>query len=194
MMMEELEKEVELEPILEIVKEEVEVEEPTSVEEEVLTVEELEEQASSILFVFLKELELSERGNLNLDTLNMLIERIKRLKEEYPDNQKYQDSINECIVRMKLKLSEFTKNAPEIIKEEDLEKLVQNLFEENIPISVDLSNINIEKIVELYTELQKAIKSKDLKKETVARGRLIKVLKKEQGNIKNSLLIYCYYK
>jgi Zn-dependent M16 (insulinase) family peptidase len=35
-------------------------------------------------------------------------------------------------------------------------------------------------------DLQKAIESKDLKKETAARGRLIKILKKEQNNINHS--------
>ena len=44
----------------------------------------------------------------------------------------------------------------------------------------------IKKFVELYTKLQEAIKTGDAKKETAARGRLIKLLKKEQNNIKSA--------
>ena len=154
------------------------------VEEE--TIEDLEEQANTLLFEYLKELEKASQGSLDIDKLKDIVEKINLLKDKNKDNQEYQNSIDDCLERMKLKLSIFIKNAPEVITDEELQELLNNLFEEKVPVSVDLTDINVEKIVELYQELQKAIESKDLKKETAARGRLIKLLKKEQNNINHS--------
>lgn len=158
-------------------------EEPT-IEEE--TIEDLEEHANTLLFEYLKELENASQGSLDIDKLKDIVEKINLLKDKNKDNREYQNSIDDCLERMKLKLSIFVKNAPEVISDEELQELLNNLFEEKIPVSVDLTDINVEKIVELYQELQKAIESKDLKKETAARGRLIKLLKKEQNSINHS--------
>lgn len=175
---------------MELEKVEVEEELATSpneepaVEEE--TIEDLEEQANTLLFEYLKELENASQGSLDIDKLKGIVEKINLLKDKNKDNQEYQNSIDDCLERMKLKLSIFVKKAPEVISDEELQELLNNLFEEKIPVSVDLTGINVEKIVELYQELQKAIESKDLKKETAARGRLIKLLKKEQNSINHS--------
>ena len=175
---------------MELEKVEVEEELATSpneepaVEEE--TIEDLEEQANTLLFEYLKELEKASQGSLDIDKLKGIVEKINLLKDKNKDNQEYQKSIDDCLERMKLKLSIFVKKAPEVISDEELQELLNNLFEEKVPVSVDITDINVEKIVELYQELQKAIESKDLKKETAARGRLIKLLKKEQNSINHS--------
>ena len=175
---------------MELEKVEVEEELATSPNEEPIveeeTIEDLEEQANTLLFEYLKELEKASQGSLDIDKLKDIVEKINLLKDKNKDNQEYQNSIDDCLERMKLKLSIFIKNAPEVITDEELQELLNNLFEEKVPVSVDLTDINVEKIVELYQELQKAIESKDLKKETAARGRLIKLLKKEQNNINHS--------
>ena len=175
---------------MELEKVEVEEELTTSPNEEPIveeeTIEDLEEQANALLFEYIKELEKAAQGTLNIEKLKSIVEKINSLKEKNIENEEYQNSIEDCLERMKVKLSVFVKNAPEVISDEELQELLNNLFKEKIPVSVDLTGINVEKIVELYQELQKVIESKDLKKETAARGRLIKLLKKEQNNINSS--------
>lgn len=182
--MNELEKTTIEEPVLETVLEKVP--KPTEEPEEELTAEELDELATELLFEYLNEIENAEQGKLNYEKLIFLIEKIQALKEKYPDNKEFQESLDDNIERMKLKLSTFVKNAPEVITDDELNELLMSLFKEKIPVSVDLTGIEINKIVELYQSLQEAIDKKDLKQETAARGRLIKALKKEQKNIKNS--------
>lgn len=173
---------------MELEKVEVEEELTTSPNEDLEeeTIEDLEEQANALLFEYIKELEKASQGTLNIEKLKSIVEKINSLKEKNIENEEYQNSIEDCLERMKVKLSAFVKNAPEVISDEELQELLNHLFKEKIPVSVDLTGINVEKIVELYQELQKAIESKDLKKETAARGRLIKLLKKEQNNINSS--------
>ena len=150
------------------------------------SIESLTEQAQKTLFNFLKELQKTKEGIDNLEQLKELIEKINSLKEEHKDNEDYQKVIDEILNRMETKLSAFVKEAPDNISEEELKELLNNLFKNKVPVSVDLSGINIAKIVELYGKLQEAINNKEEKKETAARGRLIRLLKKEQKNINES--------
>ena len=147
-------------------------------------VEELIDKAKESAFDLLKELEKKE--NIDLERIKTLINKIKELIEKHQENEEYQITINEIINRMETKMSAFVKNAPSNINDKDLKELLNNLFPNKVPVSVDLSGIDIKKIVELYTKLQEAIKTGDAKKETAARGRLIKLLKKEQNNIKSA--------
>ena len=107
------------EPVLEKVLAEQEevIEEPKTK----ITIEDLEEKANELLFEYLKEIELAEQGNLNSEKLQRLILEIQKLKEQHQDNQEYQKSIDDCIERMKFKLSNFVKKAPEVIKDEELD-------------------------------------------------------------------------
>ena len=146
--------------------------------------EELIDKAKESAFDLLKELEKKE--NIDLERIKTLINKIKELKEKHQENEEYQITINEIINRMETKMSAFVNNAPSNINDKDLKELLNNLFPNKVPVSVDLSGIDIKKIVELYTKLQEAIKTGDAKKETAARGRLIKLLKKEQNNIKSA--------
>ena len=104
--------------------------EPT-VEEE--TIEDLEEQANTLLFEYLKELEKASQGSLDIDKIKSIVEKINLLKDKNKDNEEYQKSIEDCLERMKVKLSTFVKNAPEVISDEELQELLNNLFEEKIP-------------------------------------------------------------
>ena len=127
-------------------------------------VEELIDKAKESAFDLLKELEKKE--NIDLERIKTLINKIKELKEKHQENEEYQITINEIINRMETKMSAFVKNAPSNINDKDLKELLNNLFPNKVPVSVDLSGIDIKKIVELYTKLQEAIKTGDAKKET----------------------------
>ena len=146
-------------------------------------VDTLTEQAQALMFDFLKELENDSKGTVDLEKLKTIIDKIKKLKEEHKDNEEYQKIVKEYIDCMGTQLSAFVKEAPKTADEEELKALLHSLFQNKVPVSVDLSGINIAKITELYEKLQEAIKSGDDKKVTVARGRLIRFLKKEQNNI-----------
>lgn len=150
------------------------------------SVVELTEKAKKALFDFLKELEISKEGNINLEKLKELKAQIITLKENHKDEQEYQKMLDEYLNTMKTKLSAFIKVAPSNINDEKLKELLNILFPNIVPISVDLSGIDIKKITELYNKLHDAIESGNLKQETIARGRLIKILKKEQNNINSS--------
>ena len=147
------------------------------------SLEELNEEAKRILFDFLKEL---KQENPSVDTLKELIDAINKLKEEHKDNEEFQTLIDEYINRMKSKFGIFIKEAPEEITEEELNNLIHRLFKDKLPISADLSGIDVDKIVEQYNKLLEAMEKGNAKEITAARGRLIKLLKKQQKNIDNS--------
>ena len=114
---------------MELEKVEVEEELATSPNEEPAVeeenIEDLEEQANTLLFEYLKELENASQGSLDIDKLKGIVEKINLLKDKNKDNQ---NSIDDCLERMKLKLSIFVKKAPEVISDEELQELLNNLF------------------------------------------------------------------
>ncbi len=156
-------------------------------EEKQLSPEEIEEVANAILFEYLKSLEESEYKGLDLTKLKDLIEKIYKLKDKVKDNVDVSNSLDESLEMMKVKLSKIIEKST--ISDENLSELLSTLYKDKVPVTVDLTGIDIEGILKLFNELQKNIDSKNLKQETAARGRLIKKLKQEQKNINDSFKV-----
>ena len=149
--------------------------------------DDLETQAKYLLFSLLKEIENAKNGKLDINKINSLIKKLEGLKQFYVEDENFQEEIDKNIVRAKTKIIEFVKNNETQTTDEELEQLLKDLFDNKIPISANLSEIDIENIKKQYEKLEEAINNKDNAKVTVERGRLIKILKKEKKNIEKNL-------
>ena len=136
-----------------------------------------------LLFEFYSELHKLKNGKTNLSRIKEIIILINGLKEKYLGNEEAQLIIDKYLKTVNSKMSEVVKNSNLDIYHDELKKILLDMYKGKVPVTINLSKIDVDKIVELYEQLNNAIEEKDLKKITVSRGRLIKKLKKEKNNI-----------
>ena len=146
---------------------------------------EIESELKNILFDIYEEVGKTLGEKKDSTKIKEYIERLKNIQLKYTDSDEIQDLIRDVCEKVHKKIDPI--NGPEEI-EQLIAEIKKLLLELDINLSMSnskysLKRVDVNGIVDLYSKLNEAIESKDLKQITAVRGRLIKKLKKENKEI-----------